>query len=121
MSNNGRNADGTFAKGNKAGKKPFEKEIAQDTCWREIQHCINVLTSMTSQQLKEKIKDNSIMEESVMTYAFLKKAAAGDTKSLQWLAEMICGKPRQQIEQLGGKQRINIEFINANTDTDSPE
>lgn len=107
-------SNGRFKKGNKAAKKDFTKEMAQHVTWRELYHTARLMTEVSTLELKRMSESGLLADESILTYSILKKVVGGDMKALQFLIEMIVGKPKQQIEGSStGKITINIDSDDA--------
>lgn len=97
--NNGRNSDGTFGKGNKCQKKKdFTKEMATHVASQELYWAIRQCSETTITDLQRMVKDGTLGGESLFTYTAIKKAVDGDFKPIQWLWEMAIGKPKQHQE-----------------------
>lgn len=78
-------------KGNQHAKKDFTKEMAQHVTSKEMYWVANML-SLPLSELKKK----NLEEESLLVNVMVRKAMKGDLKAVQFLVEMIIGKPQQQ-------------------------
>lgn len=104
------------AKGNKFAKKDFTKELAQHVTSKEMYWCARMISEVPVRELKKMVANKDIEEESLITYTAIKKAVKGDFKPMQWIVEMIAGKPKQQIDQ-----KITEHTIQINIDSDDAE
>lgn len=103
-------------KGNKNAKRDFTKEMALHVTSQEMYWCAKMISEVPVHKLKAMVKDGSIENESLITYSAIKKAVKGDFKPMQWIVEMIAGKPKQQVEQ-----KITEHTIQINIDSDDAD
>ena len=105
-----RNDKGQVGKGNQIAKKDFTKELARHTCSQEMYWCAKMICDTPTKDLKEMIANDSIENESLLTYMTIKSAVLkNEFKPVQFLIEMINGKAKQQIEaDLGGNIIVNV-------------
>jgi hypothetical protein len=108
--NNGRTSDGKFGKGNQCAKKDFTKEMAQHITSQELYWASRIITEKSAKDLKRMAADGTLGDESLLTYSIISKASKGDFKPMQFLIEMILGRPRQQHEvQQNSKIELNVD------------
>lgn len=93
-------------KGNQNAKKPIEKELAQHACWQELFYCAQKITNTSVKDLEKDALSDKIKEESLMTWLIIKKAIKGDSRPIQWMTEMIVGKPKQQLDHTGALKSV---------------
>lgn len=107
--NNGRKSDGTFGKGNQCAKKDFTKEMATHVTAKELYWTSNMLAK-SIKELKAMQENGTLGDESIVTYSILTQAIKGNFKPVQFLIEMILGRPKQQIESDNNNTNKNIEL-----------
>ena len=100
-------------KKNRNAKKDFTKEMATHITSQELYWCARMITEVPVSHLKKMVKDKTIDDESLLTWSAIKKAVAGDFKPMQFVVEMIAGKPKQQVDQ-----KITEKSIQINVDAD---
>ena len=93
-----RNEDGTFAEGNKFRKKQdFTKEMAKHMVSQELWLISKMVADTPQDELLEYMAQFED-KMSLMASSLINKIKAGDSKTIQWFAEMMIGKAQQQIE-----------------------
>jgi len=93
-----RNGDGTFAEGNKFRKKQdFTKEMAKHMVSQELWLISKMVADTPKEELLEYLEQFE-GKLSLMAFTLINKMKAGDSKTIQWFAEMMIGKAQQQIE-----------------------
>lgn len=113
----GEKKDGRFTseslKGNKYAKKDFKKEMAQHVASQELHWCADMVFGTSYKELKARIQDASLEEESLFTYMVIKKALKkGDFKAITFLTEMVLGKAKQQVEtKVSGDVPMNFNIV----------
>lgn len=109
----GRDENGRFGKGNQCAKKDMTKELAGNMVSKEMWWTAHYLTNVPQSTVKKMVKDGEFEDESLLANTIIKQVAKGNTKTLQWFAEMMIGKPKQQIEQ-----KITEHTVQINIDSD---
>jgi len=108
--NIGRKSDGTFGKGNQCSKKDFTKEMARHVTSQELYWASRMIAQTSAKDLKRMAADGTLGDESLLTYSIISKASKGDFKPMQFLIEMILGRPKQQHDvQQDSKVKIVID------------
>jgi hypothetical protein len=78
----------------------------------EVNDCIQVLMSMTIEELKE-VWDNpkaTVLEKTIAA-AIRKSIEKGSLYSIETLLTRVFGKPKEQTET-SGTQKITVEYVN---------
>jgi len=110
MSQEGRNPDGTFAIGNQISKKDFTREMAQHAVKKEMDWTLAQMTRLYS-EIEEEVKSGQYgKEQSFITVMMMKKAAKGDLSAMQWLVEMVVGKPKPVKDDSAGGEERDLGF-----------
>lgn len=99
-------------KGNKHAKKDMTQEIAKDMVSKEMWWVAHHLTNVPQRIVKEKVKNGEFEDESLLANTIIKQVAKGNVKTLTWFAEMMIGRPKQQVEQKITEHSIQINIDN---------
>ena len=102
-------------KGNQNAKKCFTKEMAKHIVSQDLYRLSKFLCEFSSKEVEEYFKKHS-GDLSVMSKAILKKAIAGDIKSIQFFIEMTIGKALP-----GEIDIVETKAIQINIDKDDAE
>ncbi len=101
---------GRFLVGNKAGKMDFTKEMAKHTVSEELNKIATMMASTPMEDIVKIIESGDIKNSSPMMNIFISRACAGDIKALQWIIEMIIGKPKLQLDNAPSESEIVINI-----------
>lgn len=102
MAKEGRDAKGKFAKGHKGFKTNVKNQIREmrKATKGEIIHAAYSLLKPW-QTLKEDLENPKATR---LEYLTAQAVSKHNTKFIQWLLEMSCGKPRQEIEAIDKRE-----------------